>query len=228
MPSRPGTSPNRLRFMGTRKQPKLSISLVPIPLHRINLRTAIGQHRWRKYRRSILPKKLNCSICGAKAKESSQLHAHEEWSYRRIGRRNIAKLIKIDFQCMLCHGCNHFVLSFSLLGPERIHEPIEHYCRVNSVTFETFVRHRKQATEIWKRRSRLKWEVNYGQFANLIAEREAWKNRPRVKLRLDPSTDSEPTPYVPWPRRGRPPLFGRAMTPSELGARHRYFKTQQK
>lgn len=210
------------------RERRLQISLVPRPLQRNNLRSAIGQYRWQKHRRSILPKKLTCSTCNAKVKEPSQLHAHEEWAYMKRGKINIAKLTGISFQCPLCHGCHHIVLSFILLGPERIHETIDHYCKVNRVSEATFHRDLTQAMAIWKKRSKLKWVIDYGLFSSLIAEREAWKNRARAKLRLDPAKDSEPTPRMPWPRRGRPPIFGRPMTPSEHRARYRYFKRMRR
>lgn len=209
---------------------RLQIRMIPKPLYGKNLRIAVGQYRWRKLRQSLLPNRLVCECCGASVQMSSELNAHEEWAYSVRRNRSVAKLERISFQCVRCHGCEHFGRTLLLvrqgyLTSDQVEETIDHFCAVNRVSRRDFERHLQQAMKRWHVLSKRKrWTVDYGTFASVLAERQAWKNREPVKLRLHPARDSEIATPTPWPRRGRPPLFGRAMTKAEIRARHRYFQ----
>src|SRR6202521_1089051 len=81
------------------KRNALQIRLIPKPLFGKNLRTALGQHRWRKLRQSFLPASAKCQICGNTVRHFSDLNAHEEWSYVTSSKPGVAKLKRISFVC---------------------------------------------------------------------------------------------------------------------------------
>ena len=218
-----------------RKRRVLEINLVPEPLHKKNLRKAIGQYRWRKLRQSLLVNNVDrrCQTCGNMVQVSSMLNAHEQWSYVTSSRPAIAKLQNIQLICRPCHGCVHFrhthrQFRLGYITREQIDEIIRHYCKVNRVARNGFWRHFKKADTLWKQRSNRKWKIDWGQYAAVIDEKIAWSRRELAKLKLDRARDSEPVEPSPYPKRGRKPMFGRAMTGAETSARNRHFKKLRK
>jgi hypothetical protein len=216
-----------------RAQLVLSIQLVPARLSKKNLwsPSALGKYGWRKLRRRLLAgRSLKCESCGSRAEK---LDAHERWAYQTSESPAVAKLKGITFLCGKCHGCVHFgrtviMVREGYLTWDQVEETIKHYCRVNRVKRHDFERHLESAIKRRDRLSKLQWTVEYGPFSALVAERLARQNaratKEPVKLRLNPATDSEFVEPSPSPKRGRRPLFGRAMTPAEQTKRCRYLK----
>jgi hypothetical protein len=71
------------------------------------------------------------------------------------------------------------------------------------------------------------WMMDFGAYEEIVVERMEWCEREPAKVKLDQARDSEPAEVLPFPKRGRKPMFGRAMTRAELSARYRYFKNEE-
>jgi hypothetical protein len=57
--------------------------------------------------------------------------------------------------------------------PERaIEDTIEHFCRVNGVGRNEFEYHLADAKAEWMKMSQLTWRVDFGPYADLVAETE--------------------------------------------------------
>lgn len=158
------------------------------------------------------------------------VNAHEQWSYATSRTPAVAKLKGIRLVCRLCHGCEHFGRTMQLIRQgtltlKIIDEVIRHYCKTNAVRIDDFRRDLERAVALWKERSeRGDWTIDYGPYDALVAEKHAWTQRKPARLRLNPAVDSESPERLPYVKRGRKPMFGRAMTKAELKARYRYFK----
>jgi hypothetical protein len=240
MTERPGKAPRHdprvISIRGAREHNqnvrRLQISMIPKPLYGKNLRVVLGQYRWRKLRQSLLNDNHKCGVCETSVRNTSELNAHEEWSYIKRSKRSTARLNRISFHCNRCHGCEHFgrtllMVKQGYLTWDQVDETIQHYCRVNRVSRNVFDLDLKKARAKWKRQSKLNWKIDYGQFASLIAEKRSRANRPRTKLRINPATDSEPAEAHLSIRRGPKPLFGRAMSGAERTKRARALKKQR-
>lgn len=86
---------------------RLSVELIPVPLWRRNLRTKLGQSRWRRLRAVIVDQRPRGDICKASLKQR-RAFAHERWSYDlsharryRYGRPAVARLTGTSIVC----GC---------------------------------------------------------------------------------------------------------------------------
>ena len=204
-----------------RQQRRVSISPVPRPLWYSNLRSpsALGPHEWRKVRASLLADHSGeCESCGNRAKK---WFAHEVWSYKTSKSPAIAKLKRVSIHCVKCHACEHFPRTVKFGTQAQVASTIKHYCRVNGVNRDGFYFDLSAAMARWDHLSNLEWEVHYGPYSSLVAERRARPKKEKAKLRLHPAERADPSRVR---RGGRKPLFGRPMTDAEHAARYRYFK----
>jgi hypothetical protein len=150
---------------------KLSIELVPEPLWGVNLRSkdALGDYRWRKLRKSLLDRQgPGCTICGDG--NPARPIAHEVWDYKEDKRAGIAKLVQIDFVCIMCNSVLHFGRTRQLLREGGIslsglQDVKEHFCRVNHCSMDDFETHVTSSDKEWQLRSAKKWSVDYGLYA---------------------------------------------------------------
>jgi len=146
-------------------EPKLILSVrpIPAPLFGVNLRSFLGDHRWRKLRQSLLPEYCRqCQTCGSLVENSSKLHAHEEWSFDAAAEPVVAKVINIKFVCWLCHACEHFMHTISMVkdgtvGEEALQDVVAHFAKVNGVGTGLFDSHLNKAMKEWPRLSRRKY-----------------------------------------------------------------------
>lgn len=46
--------------------------------------------------------------------------------------------------------------------------PCEHFLKINNCSFKTAEKHFIEAAEEWGRRSRIEWQIDYGEYANLL------------------------------------------------------------
>jgi hypothetical protein len=136
------------RRLSTAASPlRLAIRPNPLPLWGINLRGILGKDRWRRYRASIIGRRLQCETCGKTVEDSSKLQAHEEWHCEKTSKKLArATLKKITFDCFLCHACEHFPhtrlsVEKGTFRPQVLDEVVAHFCRVNGTTRETFEAH---------------------------------------------------------------------------------------
>lgn len=154
----------------------LRVSLVPKPLHYINLRNAVGGHQWKKKLRPTLldaQKELVCCICKAKTETPSDLKAHEKWSYDTSSTPAFARLEAITLICESCHRCDHFMntviqVEDGRYPPDAVDETVRHFCRVNKASNGVFERHLKEAIAENKRLSKLKWRISFGAYSHMV------------------------------------------------------------
>ena len=152
----------------TKNPLKLSINLVPETCAYKNLRQEMTTYRWKKLRNEIYSSQGNaCYICGAKGK----FHLHEDWEYNE--NDGVQKLIGLHAICLLCHNVIHFGMAQNLAeqGYLEIESVINHFLKVNEVNIEIFVSHKKEAEQIYKRRSERQYQIDFGEWSNLPFER---------------------------------------------------------
>lgn len=155
----------------------LNIEMVPRPLFRVNLRKVLGQYGWRKLRAQHLERyDGHCQTCG-KAIDKSP-HLHEDWHYEVLGDEGVAKLVDMKFVCFYCHGCEHFGWLETFSRHPDTREDVcqlacEHYCAVNDVEEKDFRQDLREASNVWRARNKLKWEIDWGEFTPLVEARTA-------------------------------------------------------
>ena len=112
-----------------------------------------------------------CWICG---NSNRRLEAHEWWEYD--DEMHVQKLSSVHHLCDLCHKIIHIGFScytpqgkqqLAQLGISR-KDLIGHFCQVNGCLNETFIRHEKEAFDIWERRSKFKWRQDFGPYEGLV------------------------------------------------------------
>lgn len=161
----------------TEKPLKLSVSLVPIPLWKFNLRCFTTQTRWYGLRRQIIEERgARCDTCGAHVEDSKRLHLHEEWHYDEEAKPPTVTLRGLSLSCWHCHAVEHFQMTRTLirngkLNPSAEAEVIAHFCTVNGCDEATFHAHQKEAQAVMSRRSDLHWRMDWGAYTDLVLER---------------------------------------------------------
>lgn len=165
----------------TRHAPQLELVLriqaVPRPLWRQNLRAALGDHEWRKLRQRLLAERgRDCETCGVSVPPDARIHAHEEWAYDTSAVPAVARIVRIAFICVLCHGCEHFmrlsaVARHDASAAAALPRVVRHWCNVNTRRSHDFEKHLAEAAKEWLRMSALRWApVDFGPYAPLVAE----------------------------------------------------------
>jgi hypothetical protein len=169
---------------------KLQVDMVPGPLWGVNLRSnveGIGPHRWNKVRQqAIIACGGKCTICGS----GDKLHGHEVWKYEEKKTVGRATLLRVDVMCWTCHNITHWGNTVRLIAIGAIsHEGHavlrRHFRRINRCTQVDFERHALRRLTLWKRRSRLRWKVDWGPYAAAVAEakraRAIWRDRQQAR-----------------------------------------------
>lgn len=159
------------------KERKLKICLVPAPLWNFNLREFLSQHHWRKLRLAYMAEHgEHCQTCGAPPKPKPQRghHGHEVWEYDTSRTPAVARLTGLSVACWHCHMADHWGALETIAaqaGLKRaVPDTIAHYCRVNGVSRSTFARDKERAFAEWRERSKLKWELDWGPYAERLLE----------------------------------------------------------
>ena len=181
---------------------KLKIEMIPEPLWGMNLRSsdALGRYHWSKLRKSVLTELgPTCAICGSE----DEPHGHEIWKYEENRRTGTATLVGIEITCRACHQIHHWGLTTRLFMQEAIDGDyfkglIKHFCKVNACKGRDMKRHADESGEVWQRRSRLRWKVDWGQYAGLLRETqhliaERKHRRDRRSSGIDFESDGPPT-----------------------------------
>lgn len=154
---------------------KLRVDMVPGDLWGRNLRSdaeGIGQYRWKKLRKRIIEEcGGKCAICGSIEK----LHGHEVWKYEEKKRFGRATLVRVDIICWTCHNITHWgntvrLIMFGAISHEGYMVLRKHFRRVNRCKQVDFDRHARRQLAIWKQRSRLWWRIDWGPYADAIAD----------------------------------------------------------
>ena len=148
---------------------KLKIDLVPKTAWYSNLRAKIPKEEWDKIRKqSYADAKHKCAICSAKEK----LNCHEIWEYDDI--KHIQKLNGFIALCDNCHMIKHIGFaeiqaSKKLLNMGKL---IKHFMDINKVNKKFFEDHYTKSFEVWKKRSKHKWETNLSKWSFLISNKQ--------------------------------------------------------
>ena len=156
---------------------RLSIQLVPQQLWFRNLRKLMSQYEWSKLRKKVIAERgLVCETCGFVAPLSKNIFCHEKWTYETSTDPWIAKLIGIEMTCWNCHSIEHWkrtemLVAQGTLRTETLDLLVNHFLTVNKSTKEAFEAHKKEATEIYSRRSSyFYWEIDWGPFSQWVEE----------------------------------------------------------
>jgi hypothetical protein len=173
-----------------RSRYKLQVDMAPGPLWGVNLRSnveGIGPYRWKRVRQqAITACGGKCTICGS----GDKLHGHEVWKYEEKKTVGRATLLRVDVICWTCHNIMHWGNTVRLMPVGAIsHEGHmvlrRHFRRVNRCKQIDFERHALRQLAVWKRRSQLRWKVDWGQYAAAVAEakqaRVIWRDRRRIR-----------------------------------------------
>ena len=132
----------------------LGMELVPRTSWYDNVRSQVSREVWKEIRFRTL--KPSCQLCGWKG----LLFCHEVWKYDDVA--HVQKLIGFESLCFLCHSVKHLGLAgiMAQKGQLDYSELVAHYCKVNGCTDKDFLRDRKEAFEVWRRRSEHPWTVD--------------------------------------------------------------------
>jgi hypothetical protein len=174
------------------------VDLVPGPLWGVNLRSnteGLGTYRWRKLRKHAIQEcGGKCVICGS----DQRLHGHEVWKYEEKKTVGRATLVRVDVICWTCHNITHWgntarLIAFGAISNEGHMTLRRHFRRVNRCKQIDFDRHARRELSIWKRRSQLRWRVDWGPHAQAVADakqsRATWREC-RSKSRLEVSASN--------------------------------------
>ena len=152
---------------------RLKIELVPSTSWYDNLREYISKADWDEIRKQAYANYgYRCRICGAERR----LNCHEIWEYD--DKRHIQKLVGFIALCGMCHHVKHIGLAGILASKGRLdyEKVIEHFMKVNNCDRGTFEKHKEKAFKQWEKRSNNEWQVDLGEYKNIIKRRrEIWK-----------------------------------------------------
>jgi hypothetical protein len=144
---------------------KLEIELVPETAWKINFRTRISREGWDKIRKQAYSEADNkCGIC----RKEGKLNCHEIWEYD--DKKHIQRLKGFIALCDDCHMIKHigFASIQASEGKLDMKKLIEHFLKVNGENKDVFEEHKSNAFSIWEERSKHKWRVDFGKWAELI------------------------------------------------------------
>ncbi len=140
------------------KELKLTIELIPESCWYNNLRTLLGQEKWRGIRRDALYKAGNkCQIC---EEETDDLHCHEIWDYD--DKKHIQTLKGFIILCYMCHSIKHIGFAFMRLWSEMNPKEIEnglirHFMKINDCGKGVFVSHLMEIGKQQGERNKYSW-----------------------------------------------------------------------
>jgi hypothetical protein len=174
---------------------KLRLDLVPEPLWEMNLRSPIhglGRDRWNKLRKGIVQQYGDkCVICGS----SEKLHGHEVWKYEEKKRAGKATLQRVDVVCWTCHNIMHWgntvrMIVLGIISHEGHMVLRRHFRTVNKCRQIDFKGHANRSLAVWRRRSKVKWKIDWGPYTQTVAEAKAartlWRERQGTRTQRKP------------------------------------------
>ena len=105
-----------------------------------------------------------CGICGAEGR----LNCHEIWEYD--DKKHIQKLSGFVALCDMCHHVKHIGLAGILASKGKLdyEKVVEHFMKVNNCDRDAFEKHREKAFEHWRKRSSHEWQVDLGEYEDII------------------------------------------------------------
>jgi hypothetical protein len=144
---------------------KLMIELVPHTSWYNSLKRRMSKGDWDKIREKTFTEyEHRCVICGSE----QRLNCHEIWEYD--DKKHVQKLVGFISLCGMCYHVKHLGLAkiLSLQGKLDYAEVVEHFMKINKCDRKTFEEHKKRAFDEWENRSKHKWQIDLGEYENLI------------------------------------------------------------
>jgi hypothetical protein len=154
---------------------KLRVDPIPVCLFGFNLRKFVPQKRWLKLRKELIAERgQKCETCGKTVEDSPKLHAHEVWEFSEEPKP-LVTLKRIALSCWHCHMCEHWGQLGALVASGRVHpgameDVMAHFCAVNGVAHEAFEPHKDEAFATMRKRTKILWDIDWGEYAPLILE----------------------------------------------------------
>jgi len=159
---------------------KLQLELIPERQWGLSLANLLPKPVWDTLRKEIYwSAGYTCCICGA---TNCRVNCHESWTFDDKKRIQYLK----EFQCLCddCHLIRHWgrTVAETLKGTlpqDTIKKLTFHFCEVNQCTIEDFERHKVEAGELWQRRSRHNYRIDFGLFKPEVVIKEWRKLHPQ-------------------------------------------------
>jgi 5-methylcytosine-specific restriction endonuclease McrA len=170
--------------MAKKKEPKLTIELVPATCWYSNVRSELPTKEWDRLRKeSYAHAEYKCEICGESGKDQGYNHAlecHEIWDYNDTTKVQTLKgLISL---CPRCHQVKHIGRS-TILGKQG--EALAHLEKVNGWNHKQAVDYLAESFIIHSERSKHEWKLNinslnedYGVDKKLLTGKKRTKTKP--------------------------------------------------
>ncbi len=141
----------------------LSVGLVPKPLWGKSLAQLLPRHVWRQVREHVLAiSSHRCVVC----RSTGNLVGDEVWAYDDA--THVARLVSVRALCRMCHHVKHLGRSGRVLSQEEMDRVIQHALAVNECDRHTFATHVRQAGDVWKRRNKRRWTIDWGEYTHLL------------------------------------------------------------
>lgn len=147
------------------KELRLKIELVPSTSWYNNLRKCTTKKEWDKIRKDVYADyEYKCGVCDAE----ERLNCHEIWEYN--DKKHIQKLKGFIALCDMCHHIKHMGFTEILASEGKLdyEKVVEHFMKVNNCNRNTFEKHREKAFEQWVERSHHGWQVNLGDYKDIV------------------------------------------------------------
>jgi hypothetical protein len=152
---------------------KLEIELVPHDSWGRNLRTQVRKSVWDKIRKEAYAKaEERCEVCGSGGK----LSCHEVWECDDAAATQLLKGFKAV--CGMCHHVNHYGMSTVLWRQGRLDlEAVDrHFLEVNQVDAAVLAKHKREAGQLFLRRAKVKWRIDFGPWQGLWEQEQTLLN----------------------------------------------------
>lgn len=156
---------------------KLELELIPEGSWGKSLARLLPRPVWDTLRREVYQRfNYTCAICG---NIGVRVNCHEVWRFE--DRKHLQHLA--DFQCLCddCHNIKHWGRTVALVHEGQLPQDYlltltRHFCEVNNCTEEDFGLHKVEMGNLWGRRSRHRYTIDFGKFE---PERviTAWRKR---------------------------------------------------
>lgn len=132
---------------------KLSIDLTPTSTSCKNIQKQFNKKQWAAISDMVFSRTQGlCEICGAPIdKKTFKMYAC--WLYNG-NTQSLSKLIGLCFNCNQAKDRGIVALNADT------HYVVEHYCRVNNISYEEALKHIENAFDVWCQRSHIEWVLD--------------------------------------------------------------------
>ena len=159
---------------------RLTIERIPETAANSNLQQKAKKPEWDKIRNAAYAESdYRCGICGD---DEARLECHEIFEYD--DQKHIQKLIGFIALCPSCHRVKHTgwpilpkrdprKLYDEGMSPDEIsqlhrEDIVRHPLKVNGCSREVWERHKKAARNKWRKRSKVDWTTDFGEWSHLV------------------------------------------------------------